>query len=1043
MKEENLNQKSQNESQSKTGEKKISTPPEHIKEESPTNLSPDKNLFNQKYFPSKENFFGVKSSPTYPKERQLSPGSHSPILNYYSGLSQDSQDNNYSPKNSLTNNHNSKQLSPNFNYSPSTIFNAPKNNTKELNSFNNFSLPTSGNVENEKTLQEKMDQLLMKTDANNFIRKSSIPSNSSNIEDNKNNEEEDDDNEETFTLTIDSVEEDYLLGTNKSKPLQLNEINQYKNSPIFFNIDKNNLQKNNNNNNKIINEKKSYNSNQQDKKIVSEKNENIININNQDNNINNIYNNINGNFNNNINNIIYNNINSNVSSNKINEELKDKSSLVENIINKKEFKPYIPNKYRGQPPEMNPAPQSKNNYNDLNYNIGKNFIPENILGPEFSGNDIQLNTNNFNNNINMNDININNISNLGNLNNLNLNNLNLNQNYVPNGLNLNMNNMNNINNNFNPQIPNNCYQGSSYFNNFYYNGDNYQISNFKEYKKNDYSKTGEIPSITAADIVTAITQNNKKIKRIDPNTYLNESIEYLSYNIFPLAKDQAGCRFLQKKLDEDPKKASEAFYHAIIPFVLPLVKDAFGNYLIQKLCYFLSPEKIKKFLEIISPSILDVGSNSHGTRVIQHLINFLSTKELVDYFMKSIKPYVIPLLKELNGTHIINKFINDHPECAEEINKIIVENCSLLATHRHGCCILQKLMDGPNKKLKYDLINNLVENCFVLIIDQFGNYVIQSILTLNEKESSSAIAMKVCDNLPYYSKHRYSSNVIEKCFDFCDKKVRKKLIEKICSPEIITDLILDEHGNYVIQKALFYSDSKEKEIILNNIVLLIPKIRNTPFGEKLINRLVATYPKLSACIYNNGDINIKEAIENNQKTKKNKKKKKNKKNKNNNNTNKNNNENNSNIMENPNPFINNNNILNNNINVNNNITINNYNNFNNPMNTNLNSNNDNIPINYMNINNNNINNEYKQNFNFENNNNPNEQIKKKKKKKNKKNKIKKEPNQNDNFEKYDNNNINPNLMMMNNNYNLLNNNPNQNSIKTPSIFPNNNLNKEL
>ena len=1043
MKEENLNQKSQNESQSKTGEKKISTPPEHIKEESPTNLSPDKNLFNQKYFPSKENFFGVKSSPTYPKERQLSPGSHSPILNYYSGLSQDSQDNNYSPKNSLTNNHNSKQLSPNFNYSPSTIFNAPKNNTKELNSFNNFSLPTSGNVENEKTLQEKMDQLLMKTDANNFIRKSSIPSNSSNMEDNKNNEEEDDDNEETFTLTIDSVEEDYLLGTNKSKPLQLNEINQYKNSPIFFNIDKNNLQKNNNNNNKIINEKKSYNSNQQDKKIVSEKNENIININNQDNNINNIYNNINGNFNNNINNIIYNNINSNVSSNKINGELKDKSSLVENIINKKEFKPYIPNKYRGQPPEMNPAPQSKNNYNDLNYNIGKNFIPENILGPEFSGNDIQLNTNNFNNNINMNDININNISNLGNLNNLNLNNLNLNQNYVPNGLNLNMNNMNNINNNFNPQIPNNCYQGSSYFNNFYYNGDNYQISNFKEYKKNDYSKTGEIPSITAADIVTAITQNNKKIKRIDPNTYLNESIEYLSYNIFPLAKDQAGCRFLQKKLDEDPKKASEAFYHAIIPFVLPLVKDAFGNYLIQKLCYFLSPEKIKKFLEIISPSILDVGSNSHGTRVIQHLINFLSTKELVDYFMNSIKPYVIPLLKELNGTHIINKFINDHPECAEEINKIIVENCSLLATHRHGCCILQKLMDGPNKKLKYDLINNLLENCFVLIIDQFGNYVIQSILTLNEKESSSAIAMKVCDNLPYYSKHRYSSNVIEKCFDFCDKKVRKKLIEKICSPEIITDLILDEHGNYVIQKALFYSDSKEKEIILNNIVLLIPKIRNTPFGEKLINRLVATYPKLSACIYNNGDINIKEAIENNQKTKKNKKKKKNKKNKNNNNTNKNNNENNSNIIENPNPFINNNNILNNNINVNNNITINNYNNFNNPMNTNLNSNNDNIPINYMNINNNNINNEYKQNFNFENNNNPNEQIKKKKKKKNKKNKIKKEPNQNDNFEKYDNNNINPNIMMMNNNYNLLNNNPNQNSIKTPSIFPNNNLNKEL
>ena len=179
MKEENINQKNQKENQSKANEKKISTPPEYIKEEPSINISPDKNLFNQKYFPSKENFFGVKSSPTNTIERQLSPGSHSPILNYYSGLSQDSQDNIYSPKNSLTNNQNSKQLSPNFNYSPSTIFNAPKNNSKDLNSFNNFSLHTLGNAENEKTLQEKMDQFLMKTDANNFIRKSSIPSNAS------------------------------------------------------------------------------------------------------------------------------------------------------------------------------------------------------------------------------------------------------------------------------------------------------------------------------------------------------------------------------------------------------------------------------------------------------------------------------------------------------------------------------------------------------------------------------------------------------------------------------------------------------------------------------------------------------------------------------------------------------------------------------------------------------------------------------------------------------------------------------------------------
>ena len=75
--------------------------------------------------------------------------------------------------------------------------------------------------------------------------------------------------------------------------------------------------------------------------------------------------------------------------------------------------------------------------------------------------------------------------------------------------------------------------------------------------------------------------------------------------------------------------------------------------------------------------------------------------------------------------------------------------------------------------MKNDLIENLIDHCNLLIVDQFGNYVIQSILLLNNVKASGAIAMKICDNLQYYSKHRYSSNVIEKFFDYCGKKEKK------------------------------------------------------------------------------------------------------------------------------------------------------------------------------------------------------------------------------------------------------------------------------
>ena len=960
MKEETINQKSKTEN--------ISHSSPSLEKESSVNLSPP---MNQKYFPSKENFFGKKTSKA---DISPSPSSQSPILNYYATtVSPENQDYYYS-----NNNNNSNKLSPNFNYSPSVIFNQP-NNIKDLSLLQNFSLQNTGNNEEDsKTLQEKMDPFF-RTDANHFMKEGSAQSN---LQDNKKNkeEEDEDDDEQIFTLTIDNDEED-SLGFNKLKNNPINEKIQNKNYSIFKEKINNNANINASNNSIINSNNIIANDNANNNKIKNNPNTKINDINT-----------INDETKNSMNkkdNMKEKNEKKDTNDIKIINEEKQKESLLQTIFNKNEFKPYIPNSRRIQPNEIN---NSQNFVNDFNFNIDpkKNLVNEmnnlnltlGIMENENPGIFI------FNNNIN----NLNNINNINN----NMNN-NFNQNYIPNNMNIN-NNYYNI-----PQISdNNCFQDNNLYKYFHYNGDNYQISNFKEYKRN--LKGGEIPSISAADIVTTITANNKKIKRIDPHTYLNESIEYLSYNIFPLAKDQAGCRFLQEKLIQEPKKASEAFYNAIIPFILPLVKDAFGNYLIQKLCTFLSPDKIKKILEIIAPSILDVGSNSHGTRVIQHLVSCLTTKELSDYFMSIIKPDVILLLKELNGTHIINKFVNEHPEYANEINKIIIENCSTLASHRHGCCILQKLVEGPNKTLKYNLIKKLIDNIFVLIGDQYGNYVIQSILLLHENEASSAVASKICDNLPIYSKHKYSSNVIEKCFDFCEQKDRNKLIEKLSSPDIVADLILDEHGNYVIQKALFFAESDKKEIILNTIAKIIPKIKTVSFGEKLLNRLFAHYPTLSSRLYKNNDEILKNAIKN---SKKNKKKGKKGKNKNDNNiNNKEKHINNDLLIGNNNGYMNNNNSSlnnnNNNINVNNNITINNFNNFNNnQMNLNFMPNaNCYNRMNFMNFNNMINNNElnYNQNFIPENNININEN-KKKKKKKNKKNK------KNENCENDLNNNI--------------------------------------
>lgn len=50
-----------------------------------------------------------------------------------------------------------------------------------------------------------------------------------------------------------------------------------------------------------------------------------------------------------------------------------------------------------------------------------------------------------------------------------------------------------------------------------------------------------------------------------------------------VAKDQNGCRFLQRKFDEGGPAAIQAVLPEVLEHLIELMMDPFGNYLIQKL----------------------------------------------------------------------------------------------------------------------------------------------------------------------------------------------------------------------------------------------------------------------------------------------------------------------------------------------------------------------------------------------------------------------------------------------------------------------------
>ena len=53
--------------------------------------------------------------------------------------------------------------------------------------------------------------------------------------------------------------------------------------------------------------------------------------------------------------------------------------------------------------------------------------------------------------------------------------------------------------------------------------------------------------------------------------------------VVALARDQNGCRFLQRKFDEGGAAAIGQVFPEILDHLVELMMDPFGNYLIQKL----------------------------------------------------------------------------------------------------------------------------------------------------------------------------------------------------------------------------------------------------------------------------------------------------------------------------------------------------------------------------------------------------------------------------------------------------------------------------
>ncbi|KAF9731880.1 RNA-binding protein [Paraphaeosphaeria minitans] len=341
---------------------------------------------------------------------------------------------------------------------------------------------------------------------------------------------------------------------------------------------------------------------------------------------------------------------------------------------------------------------------------------------------------------------------------------------------------------------------------------------------------------------------SRRLQNADANRFLNYDLKTMArQDIYTLCKDQHGCRFLQKKLEEKDPENVQIIFEETAPHVVELMTDPFGNYLCQKLLEFSTDEQRNTLVRNAAPSLVSIALNQHGTRALQKMIEFISTPEQIQVIINALGGEVVALIQDLNGNHVIQKCLNHlKSEDAQFIFDAVGDNCVAVGTHRHGCCVLQRCIDHASGYQKVQLVRQITANSFNLVQDPFGNYVVQYILDLNEMSFTTPLCLNFQGHIAELSKQKFSSNVIEKCVRCADMDTKAVMVHEMMQEEELEKLMRDSYGNYVIQTALEFAPAELCIHLIEAMRPILPGIRQTPYGRRIQSKVQERESRLAA-----------------------------------------------------------------------------------------------------------------------------------------------------------------------------------------------------
>eukprot|EP01026_Neomeris_dumetosa_P063455 TRINITY_DN6023_c0_g2_i8.p3 TRINITY_DN6023_c0_g2~~TRINITY_DN6023_c0_g2_i8.p3 ORF type:complete len:123 (-),score=13.42 TRINITY_DN6023_c0_g2_i8:365-733(-) len=106
-------------------------------------------------------------------------------------------------------------------------------------------------------------------------------------------------------------------------------------------------------------------------------------------------------------------------------------------------------------------------------------------------------------------------------------------------------------------------------------------------------------------------------------------------------------------------------------------------------------------------------------------------------------------------------------------------------------------------------------------------------------EATATVMKQLEGDYVELSKQKFSSNVVEKCLKMHQVGIeteREQIIKELSESEVLSQLLQNAYGNYVVQSALAVSTGDLHSQLVEAIKPHLPAIKNTPQGKRIMQK---------------------------------------------------------------------------------------------------------------------------------------------------------------------------------------------------------------